>query len=169
MQLESRPLAPDVPRGDPAARGCTVVSRAVELDASPDEVWRRVQRPATLRFVARGLLGFGAIALPTDWREGNEVSMRLWLAHVLPAWRHTIRIVRIDPATRRIVTEEGGGLVRRWRHTVTVDAIAGGRTLYRDEIAIDAGVATPAVGLFARAFYAHRQRRWKKWLRVPLA
>lgn len=169
MQPESRSLSPDAAEDAAAARGCTVVSRAVELDASPDEVWRRVQRPETLRFVARGLLGFAAERLPRDWREGTEVSMRLWLAHVVPAWRHTIRIVRLDPAARRIVTEEGGGLVRRWRHTVSVDPIANGRTLYRDEIAIDAGVLTPVVALFARAFYAHRQRRWKKWLRVPMA
>lgn len=50
-------------------------------------------------------------------------------------------------------------LISKWDHLITAQEVNGG-TLYRDSVTIKAGVLTPFVWLFARLFYAHRQRRW---------
>lgn len=50
-------------------------------------------------------------------------------------------------------------LISKWDHLITAQEVNGG-TLYRDSVTIKAGILTPFVWLFARLFYAHRQRRW---------
>ncbi len=39
------------------------------------------------------------------------------------------------------------------------------KLLYTDEIEIKAGMLTPAIWIFARLFYRHRQKRWKMLLK----
>ena len=45
---------------------------------------------------------------------------------------------------------------------ITIEPTGDGRSAYEDRLDIDAGWRTPFVAAFAKAFYAHRQRNWKK-------
>jgi hypothetical protein len=136
------------------------VALTTELDVSPDALWEAVLRTDTLRYVARGLIGFRTGELPELWATGQQVTARLMLFHVLPLWRHTLVVRRVDRAERVIESEERGGPIRRWDHRVVVAADGGGAR-YTDIIDLEAGALTTFIWLFARLFYRHRQRRWR--------
>jgi hypothetical protein len=67
-----------------------------------------------------------------------------------------------QPAGRYAVRDNGyGPLIKRWDHWIEINAEGTG-TRYVDRVHIDAGVLTPLICGFARLFYAHRQRRWRR-------
>ena len=140
-----------------------IVRVSTNLDASTDKAWGAVKRPATLVRVARGMLGFaGSDSFPEEWREGHALETRLLFFHLVPSWRHHLRVAKIDEEKREIVSNESGGFVRRWNHLIRVEPIRNGRSRYTDEIDIDAGLLTPFVWGFASVFYRYRQMRWRK-------
>jgi hypothetical protein len=143
-----------------------VVRVSTRLPVPVDLAWATVKRTDTLRYVTRGLLGFRPEGeIPERLAEGETYRMRLLFFGVLPAWRHEIRVARLDDAGHEIRTEERGGPVRDWRHRITVDAEGWGATRYMDEIQIAAGALTPLVWLYAQLFYRYRQRRWRRLAR----
>lgn len=55
-----------------------------------------LQRDAFL-FFTRGMLGFkGAEEWPEVFEEGQELETRLLLFNVFPAWKHRLRLIRVD-------------------------------------------------------------------------
>jgi ligand-binding SRPBCC domain-containing protein len=144
-----------------------IVRLGTELAAPPERVWETVQKVDTLRYITRGLLGFRPLSPVHDGLgEGDVIRIRLLFFHVLPAWKHEIRIVRVDEEARRIETAEHGGAVKTWKHQISVDPAGGGNTYYTDRIEVDAGPLTPLIWAYAQLFYRYRQRRWRKLART---
>lgn len=131
------------------------------LNLPADLAWQLAKQSRTLRFVARGLLGFSSDEFPAQWRAGETVKTRLWLFNIVPAWRHTLRFVRVDDGRRELETQEQGGVISVWNHTITIEPKTDDRCLYTDKIEIEAGRLTYPVWLFAHIFYRYRQRRWQ--------
>ena len=101
-----------------------LVRLTTTLDAPPDVVWRALQRVDTFRYVTRGLMGMTADARwPAEFRVGDVLTGRIWLAHVIPAWTHQVQIVSLDPARREIYTRENGGLLRNCNHRLRVEPL----------------------------------------------
>src|SRR5437773_138227 len=93
-----------------------------ELAADADRVWSAMQHPSSFLYVTRGLIGLPALAGRTEpFREGESGSGWLFLFHVIPMYRHTINLVAVDPATRTMRSDEHGGMIRSWRHTLHVE------------------------------------------------
>jgi hypothetical protein len=135
---------------------------STHLDASGACAWAAVKRPATLVHVARGMLGFtGSERFPDVWHEGEAVTTRLLFFHILPSWRHELRIMRVDEKNHEILSHEQGGPVRKWNHLIRIVDEASNGCRYTDEIAIDAGIITIVVWAFANVFYRYRQMRWR--------
>lgn len=135
------------------------------LPADPDRVWQEVNRPALLDFVAAPLLRFAPLDpphFPEVW-EHRDYLVAMRFMGVLPVGRQTISISHPAPeGAARFVRDNGyGAMIRRWDHLITIEPAPGG-TRYVDRLILEAGVLTPAIALFARVFYAHRQRRWRK-------
>ncbi len=134
-----------------------------ELAAPADVVFDAVRTVDAFELVTAGLLRYA----PTRHRtgplpEGEEMHGWLLLAGVVPFSRHRLRVERVDPVGRVLQSDEGGGLIRRWRHRIAVTPLGPDRCRYVDEIDIDAGVLTPAVRAFAAVFYRARQQRWRR-------
>jgi hypothetical protein len=141
-----------------------------ELPAEADRVWSAMKHPASFLYVCRGLLGWPSLAGRTDpLSEGESGSGWLLLFHVLPMHRHHIRIVRVDETERTIETEEHGGLIRGWHHTLHVEPVAKGRSRYSDTVDIEAGGFTPVVATLSVAIYRYRQLRWRRLARKHLS
>jgi len=137
------------------------------LDAPAQEVWELLKRKQTLLYVTRGMMGWpDAGVWPEEWREGAKVTGRLRFFHIVPGWRHELRVVRVDGGRGELRTEEGGGFVRTWNHLLKVEPLPAERSRYTDEIELDAGVFTPVVWAFAQIFYRYRQARWRSLARV---
>lgn len=142
-----------------------IVQLETTLPASPMECEAAVMTPALLCRVAAPLIRFEPVApggWPQRWVPG-PFKVRMKLFGLLPLGEQTIDI-SLPPATQgRFVLRDNGhsALIPRWDHHITIEA-AGNGTRYTDRVEIEAGWRTPFAWLFARVFYAHRQRRWRE-------
>ena len=142
--------------------------RTVELStylaAPPEVVWDHVQTPRLLHYVARGLLRFvpRGRPFPARWHEGEFRTWMLLFGFLPIGWQAIGIELPVQPAGRFVVRDNGyGPLIRRWDHWIEITPEGAG-TRYVDRVHIEAGLLTPLIWGFARLFYAHRQRRWRK-------
>jgi len=138
----------------------TVTSR---LDAPASVVWAAALEPATFVFVARRMLRYRpAEGHRGPWRAGDDLRGWTLAFGALPLSRHRLVVDLVDHDEFVLVTSEGGGLVRSWRHRISVRPVDAASCRYRDEVVIDAGRATGPVTFLAAAFFRHRHRRWRQ-------
>ncbi len=133
------------------------------LQAGKSEVFRRLQKLETLQYIAAPYATF----IPLDgnqdieWEEGSTFYFRFYLFGIIPFGVHTIHVLYSGEDTG-ISTEENNKHVPIWNHRIYLESINQETTRYTDEVEIGAGWKTPFVALWAKAFYAHRQRKWRK-------
>ena len=136
------------------------------LPTDADRVWSAMLSPVTFLYVCKGLLGFPALSGRSEaLRPGERGTGWLFAFHLIPAYRHTIEIVEVDPASKTLRTHEHGGILRTWDHTLHVEPIDERSSRYSDTVDIDAGAATAFVAALAMGIYRYRQRRWRKLVR----
>lgn len=146
------------------------VRRETMLPAPPERVWEAICQPATMLYVLKGLFGFPSLAGRLDpIREGERGCGWIMLFHVIPFARWTIRVARVDPATRTIATREGGGIIRQWNHTLHVEPSPQGGCRYVDVIDLEAGRFTSAAAAVVAVIFWYRQSRLRKLSRRHLA
>ena len=135
------------------------VKKTSVFPAPREEVFQEIQKLSTLQYIASPYATFTPVEAEQDlvWSEGSEYDFRFRLFGILPMGIHRIRIKRFDRSV--IASKEGNPFVPRWDHTIYLKEV-GSETEYTDEVDIDAGWKTLFVYLWAKAFYAHRQRRW---------
>lgn len=141
-----------------------IVRRTSIFPAARAEVFARLQRLETLQTIAAPYASFTPVeeSAGFKWQEGSVSSYRFKLFGLIPFGTHTIRIERFDMDV--VQSREGNAHVPVWNHRITLKAL-GACTEYTDEVEIRAGWKTFFVWLWAKAFYAHRQRKWIRLLR----
>lgn len=145
-----------------------VIRVSTDLPLAAERACALARRPALFAFVVKPV--FRVTGLPSDRdfelsaAPGDELSARLWWFGVVPAWRHHLRIVALEP--RELFTNERGGLLRSWNHRLTFEPRGDAACRYTDEVTLDAGPATPLVRLFAHGLFRWRQARWRALARV---
>jgi hypothetical protein len=141
---------------------------STHLDAEPDIVRQHVMTPALLDYVVAGLMAFRPIEpkiLPSQWLPGRY-KVKTLAFHLLPIGWQTVKIELPDPGDPWFIRDNGSGSIARvWDHRIFIEPEGAG-TRYVDEVSIDAGILTRLVALYARFFYTHRQRRWRKLVRL---
>lgn len=141
------------------------VERTVALPASIEKCWRLLQRTDTLIKVAEGIMTYGgANDLPEHWSPDNPVVNLKPRLFGIPQGNHFVQVTSLDEENHTIVTNEYGGHIKSWVHTMNLVEVDQFQCLYTDTIEIDAGRRTKLVAWFAHHFYGHRQRRWKEIL-----
>ena len=55
-----------------------------------------------------------------------------------------------------------GDHIKKWDHWINIQDALDEKTLYTDQVDIEAGLLTPVVWLFSQVFYRYRQRRWRE-------
>lgn len=142
-----------------------VVTTIIKADVCT--VWGLVTKSSTLEYVCRGLLGFkGVENFPDKWCEGDIIKTRLKLFSVIPAWKHNIQFKQVS--NLRLITEEQGGIVKKWNHRIHIKPLTDAECQYTDYIEISAGVFTPVIFAFAYLFYRYRQCRWKQLIQINM-
>ncbi len=135
-----------------------------ELPCSPARAWDEVQTSDVLREIAWPLIQLragGPDGIPDRWEEGSTVMLRPYLFGLIPVGVRALTWERIDERTGEMQTREDDPLIHRWDHLIRVESGPDGRTVYTDEVEVEAGWLTLPVWLFAQWFYRHRQRRWQ--------
>lgn len=51
---------------------------------------------------------------------------------VVPLWGHEIRIVRFDDERREALTNERGGPIKKWEHSIKMEALSESSCRYTD-------------------------------------
>ena len=138
------------------------VCKTSVFPASRDIVFSKLQELKTLQYIAAPYATF----TPTDsknpvWTVGSTTSYRFRLFGIIPFGTHVIHIERFD--MDMVMSKEQNEHVPIWNHTIYLKE-QGNQTEYTDKVDIDAGWKTPFIYLWAKAFYAHRQRKWIRML-----
>ena len=139
------------------------VCKTSVFPASRDIVFSKLQELKTLQYIAAPYATF----TPTDsnnpvWTVGSTTSYRFRLFGIIPFGTHVIHIERFD--RDMVISKEQNEHVPVWNHTIYLKE-KGNQTEYTDKVDIDAGWKTPFIYLWAKAFYAHRQKKWIKLLK----
>jgi hypothetical protein len=140
------------------------IDLATRLPCSLAGVIAQIRTPSLLRQVASPLLSFSLLTpaeFPNIWSEGTYWD-KLKLFGVPPIGSQAIVISypQTENAQTFMLIDNGySPLISRWNHLITAQEVSV-ETLCRDSVTIEAGILTPPfVWLFARLFYAYRQRR----------
>ena len=141
------------------------VRKTSVFPAPREAVLSRLQRLETLQYIAAPYATFVPVENSNDftWKAGAVSSYRFGLFGIVPFGVHTIRIERFD--VDGIQSRESNPHVPVWDHLITLKDM-GEQTEYTDEVEIHAGWKTVFVWLWAKAFYAHRQRKWIRLLQA---
>ncbi|WP_043451810.1 SRPBCC family protein [Jongsikchunia kroppenstedtii] len=140
----------------------TIVSISTELPLSAHRARALAAVPEVMLFVLAPVLSFAMDEAPepgTAVEPGFRARGRVRWLGVIPSWTHEIEVVRLDE--NEIYTREHGGPVHTWNHRLTFEPVGADSCRYTDEIEIDGGVTGWLTGLFVRAMFRHRHRRWQ--------
>ena len=142
-----------------------IVRKSSLFPASWEEVFARLQRLETLQYIAAPYATFTPVEKNAglSWKDGATSSYRFRLFGFIPFGVHTIRIERFD--WNGIQSREHNPHVPVWDHLITLEDM-GEQTKYTDEVEIHAGWKTVFIWLWAKSFYAHRQRKWIRLLQT---
>ena len=146
-------------------RTAKILMKTSIFPAAKKTVFAKLKELNTLQYIAKPYAAF----LPEHgqgnfvWEENAVFSFRFKLFGFIPLGTHTINVISFSESDG-IYTHEYNPHVPTWNHRIILDQIDQDKTRYTDEVKIDAGWKTPFVYLWAKAFYAHRQRKWIKLL-----
>lgn len=144
-----------------------IVQRTSVFPADRDRVFQKLRQLSTLQTIAAPYAGFEPMGDGAcTWETGSTSVYRFRLFGCIPFCTHTIHIVRFD--LDGISSREGNEYVPMWNHEIKLRPLEDGHTEYTDRVEIRAGWKTFFVWLWAKAFYAHRQRKWIRLLRTEM-
>lgn len=141
------------------------VKKTSILPASKKEVFDKLRELKTLQHIAAPYATFTPENSNVDlvWEENAAFSFYFKLFRGIPFGIHTIQVISFS-ADDGIYTHEHNSHVPIWNHRIILEQLGESATQYTDEVEIGAGWKTPFVYLWAKAFYAHRQRKWQQLL-----
>jgi ligand-binding SRPBCC domain-containing protein len=137
---------------------------ATSLNAPVEKVWAHLSELKTLQYVARPLVYFKPKGEFSQFYEGESYNLTLKIFGLFPIRNHHIFIKELNKANLTIKSQESNAIIPVWNHTILLKP-NGDKTDYTDEIEINADKMTKIVSAFAKIFYKHRQKRWKKLLK----
>ncbi len=143
----------------------TIIRRTSVFPAEKDMIFNRLTRLETLRYIAYPYASFEPVNCGENliWKEGGSFEFSFRLFGFIPLGIHRINVIDFD-MEKGIYTREINSHVPVWNHRIYLIQTDKGVN-YTDEIEIYAGWKTPFVALWAKMFYAHRQRKWMKLLK----
>ena len=141
-----------------------IVHKSSVFPAPGDVIFQKLQQLETLQYIAKPYATFEPVDDAVHiWTVGSTSSYRFRLFGCIPFGTHTIHIVRFDPD--QVSSRERNEHVPVWNHDIMMEQIDKDHTKYTDRVEIQAGWKTVFIWLWAKAFYAHRQRKWVRLLK----
>ena len=149
---------------------------AAVFDCPHAEFVEHLQRTESFRFITWPILTFQPTIgnWPVQWQIGHD-RFDLRFFGLIPMGNQEINISNPSHGVVAhgsvVLRDDGQGtLMRRWDHWIFTKPFGENQTHYVDEVEVIARYLpifmTALFAVFAFAFYAHRQRRWKKYLLI---
>ncbi len=142
-----------------------IVNKTSIFPSAKKVIFKKLLELETLQYIAFPYATFTPLDVDSSfkWGVGTTSSYKFKLFGFIPMGIHKIKIERFDETTG-VSSKEGNKFVPVWNHEIFLEEIDKTHTKYTDKVTIKAGWKTFFVWLWANAFYAHRQRKWKKLL-----
>lgn len=142
------------------------VRKTSVFSASVEEIYEKLIKLETLQYIAYPYATFEPVNGENEliWEKDTVSSFKFRLFGFIPFGVHSIKVVRFS-IEEGIYTHESNKHVPVWNHEITLERIDENTTKYADIVEIDAGLKTVFVYLWAKCFYGHRQRKWKRLLK----
>jgi hypothetical protein len=143
------------------------LTRTSTLPVAAEDLWRALHDPKTLVRLSAPLLQIEPLEpkiFPEEFMPASYVVSLKGFGR-LPLGRHAINISHPAPEPgeslpRYVLHDKGSGdLARVWDHRITIEPLSETTCRLTDELAVDAGLLTPFVALFARILLQHRHVR----------
>ena len=142
------------------------------LDCEPETAWGRLHDPDTFAAVMFPLMTVRSTetgGFPKQWALGSH-GLALKLFGIVPLGTQSVQLsAREGEATGiKILRDTGTGtsgaltLLRDWDHRMAISPLADGRTLYRDQLRVRAGVLTPLAWPGLWAFWQWRGAKLRR-------
>ena len=142
-----------------------IIIKTSIFPASKEKVFGKLQRLELLQHIAKPYATFTPIGEKISvWESGKSSAYKFKLFGIIPFGTHRINVLSFD-MDDGIYTHEGNELVPVWNHRIVLNGLPDNRCIYTDIVEIDAEWKTLFVYLWAKCFYAHRQKRWIKLLK----
>ncbi len=140
------------------------LQREIELPVSAARAFAEVCKLSLLEHIAWPLMKFEPReprTFPREWQAGRfRVGLKLF--GFIPLGDQWIVISVENGSASPILRDNGySAMIPRWDHWIFIEPTGSKKCRYIDRVDIEAGLLTPFVWLFAKCFYAHRQRRWR--------
>lgn len=139
------------------------------LDCEPDAAWDAITRPDVFRAVSSPLLKMVSLepgGFPPHWLGDGPHLVKIALFGVIPMGKQTIDVRFMEkPGGVRMMIDAGAALsgplaiTRNWDHRMAISTSRSHKTLYRDRLVVNAGLATPAIWLGMWVFWQYRASR----------
>ncbi|WP_036574609.1 hypothetical protein [Olsenella uli] len=141
------------------------VEKTSVFPSSRKAVFQKLQQLSTLQQVAYPYATFESVdgKGEMEWEAGADYAFRFRLLGFIPFGTHRIHVARFSEEDG-IYTNEGNEHVPIWKHEITLRDLGDASCEYTDRVEIGAGWKTGFIYLWAKMFYAHRQRKWKELL-----
>ncbi|UTC76551.1 hypothetical protein E4O04_00340 [Treponema sp. OMZ 799] len=129
-----------------------------------DRVYSLLKNLSTLQCIAIPYAAFEPQTKSDDieWYPGQTITFRFKIFGIIPYGIHTINVIEFSK--EGIYTNESNTHVPMWNHRIQLIDNKDGTTTYSDEVEIGAGWKTIFVWMWAKCFYAHRQKKWIRLL-----
>lgn len=149
---------------------CMTITKTSIFPASKTIIWRKLTSMKTLQYIAYPYATFNPLNCDDNvkWQAGESYEFDFRLFGVIPFGIHKINVINFDIAQNELYTQEYNKHVPVWNHRIHLKKVDKNRTRYTDEVEIYAGWKTPFVCLWAKMFYAHRQKKWIRMLNKAL-
>lgn len=141
------------------------IKKSSIFPAAKEEVYNKLLKLETLQYIAYPYATFKPINGETEliWQENSSSTFSFRLFGIIPFGIHTIKVIRFG-LENGILTNETNTYVPVWNHEIILEELDENTTKYTDIVEIEAGWKTMFVYLWAKCFYGHRQRKWRKSL-----
>ena len=134
------------------------------LNNSAEKIWTKLLNIETLVEICKPMATFKSKLNDKEmkWEINKEYIFKLFIYGFLPFGDHKIILKKLDKENKIILSNEYNKIVKIWNHLIIMENIGENEIKYTDEVEIYAGILTLFTAIWAKLFYKHRQKKWKR-------
>jgi len=134
------------------------------LNNSAEKIWNKLLNIETLIEICKPMVTFKSKINEKEmkWEINKEYIFKLFIYGFIPFGDHKIIIKKLDKENKIILSNEYNKIVKIWNHLIFMENVGENEIKYTDEVEIYAGIFTLFTAIWAKLFYKHRQKKWKR-------
>jgi len=131
---------------------------------SAEKIWNKLLNIETLIEICKPMATFKSKLNEKEmkWEINKGYIFKLFIYGFIPFGDHKIILKKLDKENKIILSNEYNKIVKIWNHLIIMENLGENEIKYTDEVEIYAGIFTLFTAIWAKLFYKHRQKKWKR-------